>query len=145
VNISVALTEEQVLHQDKDVTRRVGWLKVKVGDILQPIRKGQGLKKGEHATKVGCPVRVVSVRREPLRRLLDDQAYGFAEVVREGFPALTPQQFITFFLAGHKCTLDEDITRIEFIYESDEPRELSGYEAGMAIGAALARRAKALA
>src|ERR1700722_16534494 len=99
-NISVALTEEQVLERTKDVTRRLGWEKLQVGTLLQPVRKGQGLKKGEHATKVGSPIRVVAVSREPLRRLIDDQVYGLAEVVREGFPGLTPQQFVTFFMAS---------------------------------------------
>lgn len=119
-NISVALTEAQVLAREKDVTRRVGWHKLKPGTLLQPVRKGQGLKKGEKATKVGGPIRVVSVRREPLRRLLDDQAYGLAEVVREGFPGLTPLQFVAFFLTSHDCTIDEPITRIEFEYVARE-------------------------
>lgn len=115
-NISVALTEEQVLLRAKDVTRRIGWAKLEPGTLLQPIRKGQGLKKGEHATTVGGPIRIVSVTREPLRRLLDDQVYGLAEVVREGFPGLTPQQFVTFFMASHTCTVDQVVTRIEFVY-----------------------------
>lgn len=115
-NISVALTEDQVLHRTKDVTRRLGWAKLKAGTPLQPVRKGQGLKKGEKATKVGDPIRVVSVRRESLRRLLDDQAYGLPEVVREGFPGLTPQQFVTFFMASHDCLVDTVVTRIEFDY-----------------------------
>lgn len=114
--ISVALTEDQVLRREKDVTRRIGWLKLQPGTLLQPVRKGQGLKKGEKATKVGGPIRIVSVSREPLRRLLEDQAYGLSEVVREGFPGLTPQQFVTFFMATHDCTVDQDVTRIEFTY-----------------------------
>jgi hypothetical protein len=122
-NISFALTTEQIRSRTKTVTRRVGWAKLQVGTQLQPIVKGQGLKKGQHAEKVGGPIRVVSVRREPLRRLLDDQAYGSAEVIREGFPNLTPQQFVTFFLASHTtCTVDEPITRIEFEYSTAEPR-----------------------
>jgi hypothetical protein len=115
-NISVALTEDQVLAREKDVTRRMGWAKLQAGTLLQPVRKGQGLKKGETATKVGGPVRVLSVSREPLRKLLDDQAYGLSEVVREGFPGLTPQQFVTFFMASHDCLLDAVVTRIEFEY-----------------------------
>lgn len=115
-NISVALTEEQVLAREKDITRRLGWSTLKPGALLQPVRKGQGLKKGEKATPVGGPVRVLSVRREPLRRLLDDQAYGRAECVREGFPGLTPQQFVTFFMTTHACAVDQIVTRIEFAY-----------------------------
>lgn len=120
-NISVALTEPQVLAREKDVTRRVGWGKLQVGTLLQSIRKGQGLKRGEHAMKVGGPIRVLSVSREPLRGLVDDQAYGLAEVVREGFTGLTPLQFVAFFLASHDCDLDEPITRIEFDYVERTP------------------------
>ncbi len=115
-NISVALTEQQVLLRQKDVTRRLGWQKLQAGTLLQPIRKGQGLKKGEKVTKVGGPVRVLSVRREPLRQLLDDQTYGLAEVVREGFPGLTPRQFVVFFMASHDCLAYDLVTRIEFKY-----------------------------
>lgn len=122
MNISVALTEKQVLAREKDVTRRLGWLKLKPGTVLQPVRKSQGLKKGETVTKIGGPIRVVDVRREPLRRLLDDQAYGLAEVVREGFPGLMPQQFVAFFRASHRqVDIDEPLTRIEFEY-LEQPR-----------------------
>ncbi len=122
MNISVALTEEQVLRREKDVTRRMAWLKLKPGGVLQPVRKGQGLKKGETATKVGGPIRVISVTREPLCRLLDDQVYGLTECVREGFPGLTPQQFVTFFMASHDCTIDAIVTRIEFTYVDQESK-----------------------
>ena len=45
--MSFALTTEQVRNRTKTVTRRLGWATAKAGDIVQPIVKGQGLKKGE--------------------------------------------------------------------------------------------------
>lgn len=50
-NISFALTTEQIRNQTKTVTRRVGWANLKPGTLLQPIEKGQGLKKGDRARK----------------------------------------------------------------------------------------------
>jgi hypothetical protein len=88
------------------------------GDCLQPIVKGQGIAKGQHVEKIGRPIRVVDVRQEPLRRLLDDQDYGRHEAAREGFSDLTGQQFVTFFRASHDDVgIDDPITRIEFEYQ----------------------------
>jgi hypothetical protein len=118
-HISVAMTTPQIRNQTKTVTRRVGWTFVKVGDLLQPIVKGQGLKKGETVETVGAPIRVVRVRREPLSRMRDEVAYGIEECRREGFgehPDLWPSAFVEYFAAGHHCDVDDDITRIEFEY-----------------------------
>lgn len=116
----------------KDVTRRLGWTNLKVGERLQACEKCMGRKKGEPLVRI-CVVEVVSVRREPLNYLLglpyaDDvterarhgyREYGFKEVIREGFPELSPEQFVDFFCRTHKgCTLDTTVTRIEFKYVS---------------------------
>lgn len=118
-NMSFALTTEQVIAGTKTVTRRLGWLNLKPGDTIQPVKKCMGLKKGEKLDKLTDPLRVVSVRREKLRRMIDDMQYGFDECVKEGFanhPDLQwPSQFVEFFCATHRgCTLDSDVTRIEF-------------------------------
>ena len=55
-NISFAKTTEQVRLQRKTVTRRVGWLFLKHGDLLQPIVKGQGIQKGGTVEKIGAPI-----------------------------------------------------------------------------------------
>ena len=39
--ISVALTEDQVLRREKDVTRRIGWLKLQPGTLLSRYAKGR--------------------------------------------------------------------------------------------------------
>lgn len=118
-NMSFALTTQQVLDQSKDVTRRLGWLMLKPGDLFQPVKKCMGLKPGEKIERLGPPARVVSVRRERL----DDMAnaasgYGIEECRREGFSHLNPHEFVGMFVTSHKgCMLDTVVTRIEFAYE----------------------------
>lgn len=118
-NISFALTTAQFKARTKTVTRRMGWENLNVGDILCGAEKCQGLKPGEKIVKLGL-IRVVDARREPLRRMIDDLDYGFAETVREGFPdgaLYWPTEFVAFFCNSHKgCTPDTTVTRIEFQY-----------------------------
>ena len=118
-NMSFALTTEQVIAGTKTVTRRLGWLNLKPGDMIQPVKKCMGLKKGETLDKLTDPLRVVSVRREKLRRMTDDVKYGFEECKREGFQEHPeyrwPSMFVEFFCATHRgCTPNSEITRIEF-------------------------------
>lgn len=116
MNISFSLTKPQFRNKTKTVTRRLGWKNVKPGQVLQGVEKQQGLKKGEHVRPMGM-IRVKSVRREPLRRLILQRSYGKREVIKEGFPNMTPEEFVRFFLATHKrVTLDTDLTRIEYEY-----------------------------
>lgn len=117
-NMSFALTEPQVLAQTKDVTRRVGWDFLKVGDFLQPVRKCMGLKAGEKIVKIGGPIEVVGKHREPLNTLVHaTAAYGPTECRREGFPDLTPEEFVAMFCRTHRgCLPQHFITRIEFRY-----------------------------
>ena len=114
-NISFSLTTPQFIAGTKDVTRHMGWEDASVGQELCAIEKGQGPKKGETVKRLGM-VRVVDVRREPLRRIVDDRKYGMQEVVREGFPEMTTKDFVHFFCDSHKgCKPETIITRIEFV------------------------------
>lgn len=116
-NMSFAMTTNQVQDGTKTVTRRLGWLHLKPGDMVRPVHKCMGLKPGEKIEALREPVRVVSPSREPLRRMTDDLEYGRAECIREGFPDLTPAQFVAMFCASHKpCTPETIVTRIEFEY-----------------------------
>lgn len=117
-NISFALTTQQVEDQTKDVTRRMGWLALKVGALLQPVKKCMGLRPGEKITPIGPPIVIQHICREPLQRMTEDLEYGRRECLREGFPDLTPAQFVAMFCATHKgCTPQTVITRIEFTYQ----------------------------
>lgn len=120
-NMSFALTTTQILEETKDVTRRLGWVFLKEGDLLRPVRKCMGLRPGEKLDVLRDPIRVVNVRRELLRAMTDDLEYGFSEVRREGFefhPDYSdPSAWVDMFCASHKgCTPDTVITRIEFAY-----------------------------
>jgi len=124
-NISASLTKEQIRKSvelaragkapTKDVTRRKGWLNLKVGERLQVCEKCQGLKPGELLVRI-CVIEVVSVRREPLCAMTLDWKYGCVETAREGFPEMTPLEFVLMFCAHMSCTPETEITRIEFKY-----------------------------
>ncbi|MDF3822901.1 hypothetical protein P3G55_23590 [Leptospira sp. 96542] len=124
-NISFALTTTQILAQSKDVTRRLGWQFLKEGELLQPVRKCMGLRPGETVQRLDPPIRVVSLRRERLDRMVTDPAYGQEEVRREGFAHHPdfgePAAWAAMFCATHKgCTLATVITRIEFAHEAPQ-------------------------
>lgn len=117
-NISFSMTTPQFIDGTKDVTRRMGWDFLKVGDELCAIEKGQGLKKGEKVKRLGM-IRVVDVRRERLNEMCANLAYGEQECAREGFP--TPHQysdptaFVLWFSDSHRgCYPNKVITRIQF-------------------------------
>jgi len=46
-NMSFAMTTDAVIARTKTVTRRTGWKFLKRGDLIRPMRKTMGLKKGE--------------------------------------------------------------------------------------------------
>ncbi len=112
-NISFAMSVEAVRRREKTVTRRFGWWGPKPGARLQPVEKAQGLRKGEHVTRIGGPIRVRSVTAEPLEAMA---TYGPGECVREGFPELSVDEFIAMFCAANRCTPDVIVNRIEFEY-----------------------------
>lgn len=119
-NFSFSLTTPQFRARIKTVTRRMGWLHAKVGDVVMGVEKGMGLKPGEEIVRLG-PTRFIGVRRELLRRMTDDLEYGYRETEAEGFPPghplNHPTAFVEFFCRTHKgCTPDTEITRIEFAY-----------------------------
>jgi hypothetical protein len=108
--MSVALTEPQVRARSKTITRRLGWLMLKPGDRLTLCRKVMGRRRGEPLERI-TDVEVVSVRREPLHAITK------AEVALEGFPQMTPAEFVAFFCGTHKgCTPGTEITRIRWRY-----------------------------
>lgn len=110
-NISFALTTEQFKNKTKTVTRRLGWRGLKIGTILMGCKKCMGLRPGEQIERLGM-IRVTGVFRE---KLLD--VAGWAdETAKEGFPEMTPDEFIVMFCKEMKCTPSTEVTRIEFEY-----------------------------
>lgn len=61
--MSFSLTTPQFLARTKTVTRRLGWARAKVGDIVTAVEKAQGLKAGEKVRRLGT-IRLLSVERE---------------------------------------------------------------------------------
>ena len=115
-SISFALTTDQVRAKTKTVTRRVGWLwlveAVKRGEVifLQPVVKTMGIPKGGHVEKIGGPIRVTGATREPLNTITQE------DCAREGFPDLSPGQFVNFYCDHNGGSFLQRVTRIEFRY-----------------------------
>jgi hypothetical protein len=112
--MSFMLTTEQVRTRTKRVTRRLGHKDIKVGELRQPIVKGQGLKKGEKVQKINGPIRFTAVSYEPLEAITPE------DVIKEGFPGMTPFEFITMFRQHAHCLANDEVTRIEFEYVEHE-------------------------
>lgn len=129
--MSFMLTKEQFRNRTKTVTRRYGWYNAKPGDRYEGVEKGQGLKKGEHPVRMGV-IEVVTVRQERLSELLtaldertdDSVTYTSAEAKadcrKEGFPDLSPAQFVAMFCEHNNVKPDAWITRIEFKYHDPQ-------------------------
>lgn len=145
--MSVSLTEDAVRARRKTVTRRLGWAMVKPGDTLTLCRKVMGRKRADGTVEPLvriAEVRVVSVRREPLNAITDD------DVIREGFDAehrgplmlndtgqpFTPAQwFVEFFTSNMKCKPDAEVTRIEWEYLHRRIEGVTPYSLGLMTGA----------
>ncbi|SIN48439.1 Uncharacterised protein [Mycobacteroides abscessus subsp. bolletii] len=107
--MAVSLTTQQVRDRIKTQTRRDGWLQLKAGDQLALCPKYRGVPRGER--ELITIVDVLSVRREPLG------AITAADVLAEGFPDLSPAEFVEFFCRTHRgITPDREVTRIEWGY-----------------------------
>jgi len=115
MNMSFAKTQAQYQAQTKFVTRRFGWRHIKIGKVYNGVNKVMGFKPGEKQIILGQHV-PVSSRWEPLRRMIDDPEYGRREVILEGFPEWTPEQFVEFVCKFSKKTPEDEVNRIAFIY-----------------------------
>jgi len=108
--MAVSLTEPQVRARAKTVTRRVGWRKLRADEHLTLCRKVMGRRRGEPLERI-VTVEVTSVRREPLG------AITAADLAAEGFPQMTPDEFVSFFCGTHRgCGPDTEVARIEWRY-----------------------------
>jgi hypothetical protein len=120
MNISFSKTIPQINDFSKTVTRRNGWWKLSPGIVLQAVEKGQGLKLGEHV-KLLHKIQVLSSRAEPLNALTASPKYGEQEVIKEGFPEMTPDQFVQMYCDLNKCQPSTIVRRIEFRHYITHP------------------------
>jgi len=132
-NMSFALTTQAFIEGRKDVTRRVehhskitgkpvGWALLKPGEYFTAVEKSQGLRKGEHI-RVLCqcictsnePERLSEIITAPIRtgRPLTNRELR-TETEREGFPNLSPQEFLAMFCKNMKCSPSTIVRRIQF-------------------------------
>jgi hypothetical protein len=109
-NMSFSMTTEAYKNRTKTVTRRLGWGDLKPGDVFMGVEKGMGLKKGQHVTRLGA-ARVVSAGWEPLSKI---HQYGPEELVHEGFPDMTAEEFVGMFMMHNDCHPSSMVMRIEF-------------------------------
>ena len=115
--MSFALTTHQILEQTKTVTRRNGWKHLKPGDLIQPVVKCMGLKKGEKQQLLGCPIRIKSISVQRLYQITQD------DVNKEGFPCRKKEFFIEMYCKANKCDRKKRVVRIEFEYT--KPKRLN--------------------
>ena len=108
-NMSFAMTTSQIKNRSKTVTRRFGWYFLKAGDIVNAVEKSMGLKKGEKIKRI-AQIRIINVRKEPLNSITQE------DVVKEGFPDWTPQQFVDMLVNHYKVNPKSLVNRIEFEY-----------------------------
>jgi len=107
--MSFALTTSQIINRSKTVTRRLGWKKLKIGERVWAVEKCLGLKKGQTATRLAV-IEIVGMRCERLDTVTKN------DVIAEGFPDWSPQEFIQFICKRFKIQPDCEVRRIEFIY-----------------------------
>lgn len=137
-SIACALTTDQVEAEDKDVTRRWAWKRVKPGDFLRVVNKIRIPPSQPPQRTLACVevVRVDRVLRQDIAHLRYDEdatAFDYAylsvkyweqrnewdrEVAREGFPGMTVDAFIDV-LVKMAPAIPEVLTRIEWRYRRD--------------------------
>lgn len=117
-HMSFALTTDQFRDRTKTVTRRSGWKNLKPGEIVMGCVKCQGLKKGERVERLG-PIRVVEVSRIQLCEISPEDCR------REGFPDLTPFEFMEMYCRHNGGNGQQIVTRILFEYV-DQPALVQG-------------------
>ncbi len=108
-NMSFSFTTEQIRNRTKTVTRRLGWKDLRPGTILTACEKCMGLKLGEKVKKI-CRIRVISVSREHLHDLTQE------EIDKEGYPGMSPPEFVEKITKSNRKNYIDYVTRIEFEY-----------------------------
>lgn len=105
--MSFFLTTDQIRNRTKTVTRRLGWKNLRPGQTFWACRRCQGLRKGEKIERLAL---LKCVSNEAVR--LD--TIDADDVAREGFPDMTPEQFVAMFCRHMKVEPTAMVQRIEF-------------------------------
>jgi hypothetical protein len=130
-NISFTATIPQFRARQKHRTRRGNkngptWKNLKPGDVLMGCEQCQGLGKGGKIVRMGPIViletnieRVDEIIRRPARHIKPCQimpTWWGDETTLEGFPELTPFQFVDMFCEMNDCEPETEINNILFDY-----------------------------
>lgn len=110
-HMSFKLTTDQILDRSKTVTRRLGWERLKPGALLLAVDR----VRSPDWKRLGL-IRVVSVRTEPLAAITAE------DCAREGFPEMSPAEFVAMFCESMGCTPETTVRRIEFEYVAETDR-----------------------
>ena len=133
-NISFFETQNQFRARTKHVTRRGNakgptWKNLQPGNQLMGCEKCQGLGKGGKIVRMG-PITILEVNQEPLKDIIrcplrinknimscyPKSPFFLDEVTMEGFPDLSPKEFVDMFCEMNNCEPETEITRILFDY-----------------------------
>lgn len=107
--MSFFLTQDQFRARTKFETRRLGWTFARVGQKVGAVVKSMGRKRGEKLQHLGM-IEILEVQRVRLDSITQPQ------VALEGFPDLTPAQFVAMFCKHMRCLPSREVTRIRFAY-----------------------------
>lgn len=108
-NMSFSMTTDQIKDRSKTVTRRFGWHFLEPGDEICAVEKAMGLRKGEKINRLAM-IRIKSTRFEPLNEITQ------SDVIAEGFPYLSPEEFVQMLADHYKIPPHVTVNRIEFEY-----------------------------
>ena len=106
--ISFARPTRKVIDRTKTVSRRLGWIPLKVGTRLRAVERYRGRRRED--IRVLGTIEITRVTREPLNAITDE------EVAAEGFPEWDREEFIAYFMRSMGCCAAASVTRIEFRY-----------------------------
>jgi hypothetical protein len=107
--MSFMLTTRQFRERTKGATRRLNWPGIKTDDVLMGVVKCMGFQKGESVQKLG-PILIGDHWWEPLNAITQE------ECVLEGFPEMSPAEFVAMFCLEMKCKPSRLVHRIGFAY-----------------------------
>ena len=92
-------TGPQLAAGAKTVTRRLGWWFLKGGEEIRAVERARGLRKeAMRELRIFC---VLTATKERLDRIVSDANYGREECRLEGYPELSPEQFVEMFCDTH--------------------------------------------
>lgn len=111
-NMSFFLTTQQIIDGTKEVTRRFAWWNLEGGEKIMACEKCQGLGKGGKINRLR-PIEIISAKPERADEITR-YADAAKECAREGFPDMTPEEFVAMLCQANKKQPHETVNRIEF-------------------------------